>query len=138
MTALRVVLDTNVLVSGLAYPDSIPGRIVRSWRNGSLEVALSHHILDELARVLPRMNHRLHWSPQDIQDYIDSLLFLVDLVEPEPMTDPRLRDADDQPVLATLVAAEARYLITGDRDLLALAAHYPILSPADFWQRHGS
>ena len=32
MARLRVVLDTNVLVSGLAYPDSIPGRIVGAWK----------------------------------------------------------------------------------------------------------
>jgi prevent-host-death family protein len=56
----RVVLDTNVLVSGLAYPGSVPGRIVAAWRQGALDVVLSRHLLDELARVLPRLNHRLH------------------------------------------------------------------------------
>ena len=36
MPGLRVVLDTNVLVSGLAYPGSVPGRIVTAWRQGGL------------------------------------------------------------------------------------------------------
>jgi predicted nucleic acid-binding protein len=36
-----------------------------------------------------------------------------------------------------LLAGGARYLITGDKDLLALAAHYPIVTPAAFWARHG-
>ena len=39
MPGLRVVLDTNVLVSGLAYPGSVPGRIVAVWRQGGMEVA---------------------------------------------------------------------------------------------------
>ena len=49
-----------------------------------------------------------------------------------------LRDLADQLVLTTLKAAQARYIITGDKDLLALADQYPIVSPADFWARHGS
>ena len=44
MAGLRVVLDTKVLVSGLAYPGSVPGRIVAAWRQGGLDVALSHYL----------------------------------------------------------------------------------------------
>ena len=53
MPALRVVLDTNVLLSGLAYPASVPGKIMAAWRHGSVEVLLSAYILEELRRVLP-------------------------------------------------------------------------------------
>jgi len=132
-----VVLDTNVLVSGLAYPTSVPGRIVTVWRQGGLDVALSRHILEELMRVLPRLNHRLNWRDSDFADLIDILALTSDLVEPVPISDERLRDDADQPVLGTLLAAQADYLITGDRDLLVLAEHYPIVSPAAFWERHG-
>ena len=41
MAGLRVVLDTNVLVSGLAYPGSVPGRILNAWQQGGLDVVLS-------------------------------------------------------------------------------------------------
>lgn len=136
MAGLRVVLDTNVLVSGLAYPGSIPGRIVAVWRQGGLDVALSHYILDELARVLPRLP-RISMTPVEIRDLVDSLMFLVDIVEPKGEQDADLRDPADQTVLLTLLAAKADYLITGDKDLLALANHYPIVTPADFWARHG-
>jgi predicted nucleic acid-binding protein len=47
-----------------------------------------------------------------------------------------LRDPNDVPILATQIAAGADCLVTGDRDLLALAGPYPILSPADFCARH--
>jgi len=136
MAGLRVVLDTNVLVSGLAYPGSVPGRIVAVWRQGGLDVALSHYILDELARVLPRLP-RLGMTPVEIRDLVDSLMFLVDIVEPEGTQAADLRDPADQPVLLTLLAAKADYLITGDKDLLALANQYPIVTPAEFWARHG-
>ena len=136
MAGLRVVLDTNVLVSGLAYPGSVPGRIVATWRQGGLDVVLSHYILDELARVLPRLP-RIGMTSGEIRDLDDSLMFLVDIVEPEGLQPAELRDPSDQPVLLTLQAGRADYLITGNKDLLALANRYPIVTPAEFWARHG-
>ena len=136
MPGLRVVLDTNVLVSGLAYPGSMPGRIVAAWRQGGLEVALSRYILDELVRVLPRLL-RIRMTSAEIRDLADSFMFLADIVEPEGAHDVNLRDPADQPVLLTLLAAKADYLVTGDKDLLVLASQYPILTPSEFWTRHG-
>lgn len=139
MPTLRVVLDTNVLVSGIAYPASIPGRIVEAWKRGAIEVVLSRHIVEELTRVLPRLNHRLNWQPADFVDQVDLLAIQAELVEPDPtQNNAAVRDADDVPVLGTLIASKADYLITGDDDLLALAEHYPIVTPAEFWRKHGS
>jgi uncharacterized protein len=59
------------------------------------------------------------------------------VVEPSETPEVRLRDAADAPVLGTLLAGHADYLITGDKDLLVLADRYPIVTPADFWERHG-
>jgi uncharacterized protein len=137
MVQLSIVLDTNVLLSGTAYPNSIPGKILSAWRNGSLNVILSHYILDELQRVLPKLHSRLEWTNQEIRDFVDSLAFLVDLVEPLETAESRLRDVADQPVLGTFLASNANYLVTGDKDLLALADKYPIITPANFWQLHG-
>ena len=137
MAQISIVLDTNVLLSGIAYPNSIPGKIIAAWRNGGIEVVLSQYILLELQRVLPKLNHRLGWSQQEIQDFIDSLAFLANLVEPLQTDEINLRDKADQPVLGTLLASKVNYLVTGDKDLLALANQYPILSPAEFWQIHG-
>ena len=64
-------------------------------------------------------------------------MFLADIVEPAGGVEPDLRDAADLPVLQTLLAAKANYLVTGDKDLLILADRYPIVTPADFWARHG-
>jgi putative PIN family toxin of toxin-antitoxin system len=130
------VLDTNVLVSGLAYPASVPGRIVSVWRQGGLDVVLSRYILDEMSRVLPRLT-RITLSSGEIRDLVDSFVFLADIVEPHAARDKNLRDPADQQVLGTLLASKADYLITGDKDLLALAERYPIVTPAAFWERHG-
>lgn len=138
MPSLRIVLDTNVLVSGLAYPDGVPGRIVTAWRRGSLDVVLSSYILDEVRRVLPRLNHRLKWRKADFADLVDLLAIQADLVEPQELPEDAARDAADVPILGTLLASNADYLVTGDRDLLALADSHPIVSPAEFWKKHGA
>ncbi len=135
MAGLRVVLDTNVLVSGLAYTGSVPGRIVTVWRAGGLDVVLSRYILEETRRVLPRMT-KMGLSLEEIRDLVDSFMFLADIVEPDGW-DESLRDPADQKVLGTLLASKADYLITGDKDLLVLAEKYSIVTPAAFWERHG-
>lgn len=135
MAGLRVVLDTNVLVSGVAYPLSIPGKILMAWRGGNLDIVLSHFILDEMARVLPRLK-RVGLNAAEIRDLTDSFMLMAEVVAPVASQDRKLRDDTDQQVLGTLCAAEADYLITGDKDLLALADRYPIVTPAVFWERH--
>ena len=140
MATLRVVLDTNVLLSGIAYPASVPGQILAAWRHGSLEVVLSDFILNELRRVLPKLTHRHGLSASEIEDLVDILALRAERVEPVAGSDPDLRDVNDQPVLGTLLAAlqlaQANYLIAGDKDLLTLAKRYPILNPAEFWAAH--
>ena len=140
MATLRVVLDTNVLLSGIAYPASVPGKIMAAWRHGSVEVLLSAYILDELRRVPPRLAHRHGLTLAEIDDLVDILSIQAEIIEPLPGVAPDLRDVDDRPVLGTLLAAlktsGVDYLITGDRDLLAMAERYPIVAPATFWATH--
>ena len=140
MATLRVVLDTNVLLSGIAYPASVPGKILAAWRHGSVEVLLSAYILAELRRVLPRLAHRHGLSGPEVEDLVDALSIQAELLEPAPNADPELRDPADAPVRGTLLqglqTANANYLITGDKDLLALSERYPIITPAAFWAAH--
>jgi putative PIN family toxin of toxin-antitoxin system len=140
--ALRAVLDTNVLLSGIAYPASIPGKLVAAWKHGAMELVLSTYILTELRRVMPRLAHRHEMSAAEIDDLIDALALQVELVDPEVIDEPSLTDTDDQPVLGTLIAALrhdlADVLISGDKALLALRESYPILTPAEFWAAHGT
>jgi len=97
---------------------------------------LSKYILEEMVRVLPRLS-RIKLSPAAIRDLADSFLFLAEIVEPSGVVEEALRDTADKAVLGTLLAAQADYLISGDKDLLALAGRYPIVTPLAFWERHG-
>lgn len=138
---MRVVLDTNVLLSGLAFPKSAPGRIVAEWRRGSLDLVLSRFILEELRRVLPRLSSRHGLSATEIDDLIDILLLQVDLIEPISLEKNVCRDPNDALVLGTLVSAlifdPTICLVTGDKDLLELSDQYPIVRVAEFCEQFG-
>ncbi len=121
-----------------------PVFLERSWRHGkygSIDVLLSNDILEELLRVLPRLQHRHGLNDGEINDLVDSLAIQAEIVDPLPANEPSLRDIGDQPILDILVEAvktfNADYLITGDKDLLALAGRYRIVSPGEFWTAHG-
>ena len=76
-----------------------------------------------------------------MNDLVDILSIQTELIDPLPTREPDLRDEGDQPVLGTLLAAmesaSVDYLVTGDKDLLALAGRFPIVTPAGFWAAHG-
>lgn len=138
---MLVVLDTNVLVSGLAYPGGPPGRLVGAWRSGAFSIASSDFALRELARILPMMSARTGMSADDVRDFLDAFRAAVSWVEPgaDSLAQAQasgLRDPNDVPILALLIASGADCLVSGDKDLLALADRYPILTPADFCARH--
>lgn len=137
---MRLVLDTNVLVSGLLFPGGPPSRLVKAWRGGAFDLVISDFVIDELERTWTHLASRLKAAPNDLADFIDTLglraeLHRLDAVMLAQAGAAGLRDPDAVPVLALLIASGADCLVTGDKGLLALADNFPILSPADFIDR---
>ncbi len=134
---MKIVLDTNVLLSGLARPDSVPGKIINAWDNHSFDIVVSEFQLAELARVLkyPKVQKLLRWDEALIQAFIRQLCLRVEIVDLSDVEANVPTDPDDTPILASLIAAKADYLVSGDQDLLSLKHLYPIESPAEFVRR---
>ena len=134
---MKVVLDTNVLISGLMLPESIPGKIVTAWRNAHFELVLSEPMLAEIAKVMayPKIADRLQWDTHRIDQFVLLLRFKTHIVEINQIKAEVPDDPDDNMILATFLAAQAECLISGDSDLLALQNQYPILTPAEFAKR---
>jgi len=119
-SALRVVLDTNVLLSALIRVDSKPYQLVRAWLDGRFELVSSEAQLEELRRVSRYEQVRRYFAPADIGWLVNRIrerAFLVKRLSRIDVTD----DAGDNYLLAMAAAGEAEYLATGDKsDLLAL------------------
>ena len=134
---MRVVLDTNVYISGLMLPQSLPGRIMAAWLAGEFDLVLSEPMLEEIARVLayPKISRRIGWSEAKIEQYVSLLRFEAELVDIQGSDAQVLRDTNDNPILATLLVSGADALVTGDADLLVLAEQYAVVSPSSFAER---
>jgi putative PIN family toxin of toxin-antitoxin system len=134
---VKVVLDTNVLVSALLKRDRIPGRLLQAVWDGSLDLVLSEPLLTELRDVLdyPKIRRRLVANAIDRDLFLELLPFFTIQVDLSGIQVSRPRDAADEMVLATFVAGQAEWLVSGDEDLLVLADRYPILTPAAFVAR---
>ena len=134
---MKVVLDTNILVSGLMYPASTPGRIIAAWSEAQFDVVTTHEQLAEIGRVLgyPKIRRILKWDDDRIERFIERVYHRVDVVDAEASEFEALRDPADSPILGALVAAQADLVVTGDRDLLVLRNRFPIETPAEFVRR---
>ena len=132
---VRAVLDANVLLSAILRPEGPPGQVLRRFlAEGAFEMVMSPGIAAETARALayPRIRRRLAkgFVPRD---WVEDLAVLSILVEDGEA--PRVcRDPDDDRYLAAAVAGRARFLVTGDGDLLAVREHDGVfvVTPREF------
>lgn len=141
---MKVVLDTNILIFGIARPGGAPGRIVDAWLQGKFELVVSAALLEEFTQALryPKVRKLLlanGLSDEDLRDYLEILrvkTVTVDIADVAlPLTPP---DPRDRHVIAALVASGADFLVTGDRkDLLSLGSP-KIVSAADLASRLGA
>lgn len=132
------VIDTNVLASGLIRnnKDSPPVQILDAWRGRQFDLAVSQHILSELADILasPYFHRRLTQQQVTVdmalfqsQAFVTSIIASVQGIATHP---------EDDLILATAVSASADYLVTGDSQLLQLRSfeNVGIVSPREFAQ----
>ena len=129
---MKVYLDTNVLVSAFTAR-GLCADLVR-YLLAEHDVMTGEVNLVELRRVLAD-----HFRASDQQLAIVEGLLRDQVIVPRPATPSRLplRDDDDAWVLASAVEGAADLLVTGDKDLLSVAARapLPILSPREAWER---
>lgn len=130
---LRVVLDTNTVVSALVFG----GRTAwlrQAWQDGRLVPLADGATIGELVRVLAYPKFGL--TAEDIEDLLGDLLPHVEIVEAEETRSTRAlarcADREDQKFVDLAFGSRADALVTGDRALLALAPEvpFPIVEPA--------
>jgi putative PIN family toxin of toxin-antitoxin system len=134
---LRVVLDTNVLISSFLTSAGNPSRILRLILQGDLEIVINEQILAEYTEVASRSIFRLDREKvQIVLDYLRS----VAIHAPSLPLVPSLSDHGDEPFLEAALSTKSDFLITGNKK------HYParlckdvtVVTPAEFLRKLAS
>lgn len=120
--AVRVVADTNVLVSGLLWPGASASFLDAAARR-LFHLLTSHDLMEELEEVLsrPHLLARLRARDRTVEEVMSKQQVLATVVTPAMLPLPlELRDRADLPVLQCAIGGDAHAIVTGDKDLLTL------------------
>ena len=131
---MKIVLDINVLLSGLVTNSAAPAQIIALWENDVFDIAVSEHILDGVSRALAKSYWRNRLDIKQLGHRLAGIRLLLKHVRPVTGVHGVAEDDEDDLVLATAVAAKADYLVTGDKYLLRIGEFRGILivSPRQF------
>ncbi len=133
---MRVVVDTNVIISALISPCGAPGQIIAAWHRRQIAVVMSDAMLVEVREAVhyPRVRRRIPLSDEELATVLDELESATNVLDEPAHVAVLIRDPDDAIFVEAAVAGGADYIVTGDRDLLELASYegIRIVTPADF------
>lgn len=135
---MRLVVDTNVLISALLSETSLPAHLIALWRQGKFDLLTSAGQLNELMRVTRYPKIRARLAPALAGRLINELRDVAVIVDDRPAVAVS-PDPNDDYLLAIAVAGAADFLVTGDkRDLLALRLYEgtKIMTVRDFLALH--
>jgi putative PIN family toxin of toxin-antitoxin system len=126
---VRIVLDTNVVLSALLWRGTPHHLLAAIGQRSSIQLYSSTALLEELADVLtrPSATKRLALIGRSAREVLADYVEAIELVEPASVPRVVVGDVDDDQVIAAAVAARADLIVSGDRkDLLALGSHQGI------------
>jgi putative PIN family toxin of toxin-antitoxin system len=127
---VRVVFDTNIYISALAIPGGNAEDAYLEAVHGTFELYASVAILTETARVLQM---KFDWAEDKVREAVQAISQVAAVLRPRP-TLRILKDEPDNRMLECAIAAQAEFVVSGDRHLLALKhyANITMIPLADF------
>jgi len=117
---LRIVLDTNVFVSGVFF-GGLPAKILEAWHDGRVTLVLSAEILNEYRRVGQKLSAR--FPAGDLEPSLALLAAQADFVLARALDEPVCEDPDDDKFIACAIAGKCDIVVSGDAMLLQVSGY---------------
>lgn len=132
---MRIVLDTNVLVSGIFFSGP-PANILRAWSRGKFRLVLSPEILAEYTRVSAELAGK--FSGIDVQRILDLVVVHSYVCSPVPLSEQVCEDSHDDMFLAAAIDSRTKIIVSGDKHLLKVSGYkgVSVLTPREFVVRY--
>lgn len=132
---MKIVLDTNVFVSGIFYSGS-PYQILKLWHENKIQLVISAEILEEYLRVaeILREDH-MGIDLQPVMQYVIQNALIIRAV---PLPELVCEDPDDDKFIACALASGSKWIVSGDKHLLKVSGYKGIetLKPREFIERY--
>lgn len=132
---LKVVMDTNVFVSGVFFSGP-PYQVLNAWQSGEFELVVSQEILDEYRRVgeiLAKERPKINLNP-----ILNFVIEHARVYKSAKLKEPICEDPDDDKFFACALAGGSKIIISGDKHLLKVSGYegIEVLKPRDFMDRY--
>jgi len=132
---MRIMIDTNIFISAILFPDSTPSKVVEKVLD-EYHLVLCSQIIEELHEVFDRkFNHKI----SSLEDFLSKLSY--ELVYTPQRIDkkeyPDIKDQKDLPILVSSILGDVDYLITGDIGFFDVEIERPeIITAREFLKRN--
>lgn len=128
---MKIVLDTNVFISGVFFTGP-PYQILEAWRDEKFEILISKEILEEYKRVGESLS--IQFPQVNIIPILKFFAIKAELIDAQPLSWPVCEDLDDDKFFACAIAGKSKLIISGDKHLLKVSGYQGIkvLKPKEF------
>jgi len=128
---MRVILDTNVFVSGVFFSGP-PNQILKAWRDGKLRLAITAEILDEYRRVGQALGEQ--FPAISLGPFLDLVAARAEMCSTQSLSAPVCVEPDDDKFFACALAGKIKVIVSGDKHLLQVSGYrnISVLKPREF------
>lgn len=132
---MRVVLDTNVFISGIFWQGNFSSQIINLWKKRKFNLISSIQIIEELEKTLSTF--KIQMGNEVIKEWRRIIIENALIVEPSQKIDIIKADSDDNKFLEAAVTGNAKYIVSQDKHLLNLKEFkgIKIVTPEEFLER---
>lgn len=132
---MRIIIDTNVLVSGLFF-SGIPFKILRGIKQKKYTPVISSSIAREYKQTIQKLAG--HFSKINADDQLELFITASIICEPKPLPEPVCEDPDDDKFIACALASGTKIIVSGDKHLLDASGYHgiKILKPRHFAEKY--
>jgi len=132
---MRIILDTNVFISGIFWEGNFCSQIIDKWRKEEFELVSSKELIEELVKTLKCFKIQL--DEEIIVGWTNTIIGNAIIVEPSERLEIIKEDPDDNKFLETAMAGKADFIISQDNHLLKLREFQgiKIITPEEFCAR---
>lgn len=128
---MRIILDTNVFVSGVFFSGP-PYQILKAWHEGKLRLVISPEILEEYRRVGESLSEQ--FPAIDLGPILELVTIKAEMFSDKSLPEPVCADPDDDKFIACAFTSKSKLIVSGDKHLLQVSGfrEIAVLKPREF------